>query len=81
MTDSGSIQKEAYMLKKPCVTLRDETEWVETVVEGWNILTGTDKEKIVSAVNSFKMPYLRYAEFAANKIFKGLTGPYKFKIY
>ncbi len=56
LTDSGGIQKEAYMLKKPCVTLRDETEWVETVTEGWNILTGTDKKKIVSAINSFKMP-------------------------
>jgi UDP-N-acetylglucosamine 2-epimerase len=56
LTDSGGMQKEAYWLKVPCVTLRDETEWVETVASGWNILTGADRNRIVTAVRSFKSP-------------------------
>lgn len=53
LTDSGGIQKEAYFLKVPCITLRTETEWVETVNEGWNILTGSDRKKILAAVHDF----------------------------
>ena len=56
LTDSGGMQKEAYWLKVPCITLRDETEWVETVASGWNILTGADRDRIVTAVRSFKSP-------------------------
>ena len=56
LTDSGGIQKEAYWLKTPCVTLREETEWVETVEAGWNTLVGANTEKILSAVHDWAMP-------------------------
>jgi len=49
LTDSGGLQKEAYFFKKPCVTLRDETEWVELVEIGANVLVGSSKEKIITA--------------------------------
>lgn len=50
-TDSGGIQKEAYFHKVPCMTLRDETEWVELIECGANILVGADRNKIISAYN------------------------------
>ncbi|MCX7809904.1 MAG: UDP-N-acetylglucosamine 2-epimerase (non-hydrolyzing) [Leptospiraceae bacterium] len=54
LTDSGGVQKEAFWLKVPCITLRDETEWIETVNLGWNRLVGSDVEKIVEAVRDLK---------------------------
>lgn len=53
LTDSGGVQKEAYFYAVPCVTMRDETEWVETVKLGWNKLTGANVEKITKAVDNY----------------------------
>jgi len=52
LTDSGGIQKEAYWFNIPCITLRNETEWVETVEARWNVLVGCNPEQIVEAVKT-----------------------------
>ena len=52
LTDSGGLQKEAYFFKKPCVTMRDQTEWIELIEEGVNVLTGANGDKIIAEVEN-----------------------------
>lgn len=65
LTDSGGVQKEAFFFQKPCITMRDATEWVELVASGWNTLVGSDTEKIVSAVRNI-IPPVHYPKFYGN---------------
>lgn len=58
ITDSGGVQKEAYMLKKKCITLRSETEWVETLINNWNILVFDDLNLLNEAVDVLPGTYL-----------------------
>jgi len=54
LTDSGGIQKEAYVLKVPCITLLETTGWDETIEDGWNVLVGVNTEKIVNRARDFE---------------------------
>jgi UDP-GlcNAc3NAcA epimerase len=74
LTDSGGIQKEAFFHEVPCVTLRDETEWVETIEMGWNKIVGADKHKMLNAFKSCEEAIIGTKSFSygdgntANKI-------------
>ena len=56
LTDSGGVQKEAYLLETPCITLRDTTEWTETVALGWNRLAGLDRDRVLEALAHLDRP-------------------------
>ncbi|MEX2411841.1 MAG: UDP-N-acetylglucosamine 2-epimerase (non-hydrolyzing) [Candidatus Paceibacterota bacterium] len=74
ITDSGGIQKEAYILKKPCITLRSETEWVETVISGWNLLINiSESSNFSSLIESFCPPNRHEPLFGENVAEKMVT--------
>ena len=61
VTDSGGLQKEAFFNKKPCIIAREETEWVELVLNGYAKIVGTDKTKMLSAFNYFNKSQLDFS--------------------
>ena len=56
LTDFGGVQKEAFFFGKPCITMRDSTEWVELVDSGWNTLVGANTDKIIETVQTVVTP-------------------------
>ncbi|WP_209401164.1 non-hydrolyzing UDP-N-acetylglucosamine 2-epimerase [Pseudozobellia sp. WGM2] len=71
ITDSGGLQKEAFFFKKPCITVRDETEWVELIQNGVNFLTGSNKNRILAAFNDLENKGI---DFNINLYGQGDTG-------
>ncbi len=66
ITDSGGIQKEAYILKKPCLTLRSETEWIETIKDGWNMLIDVNSKSFIEDIEDFSPKRKQTNRFGKN---------------
>jgi len=68
MTDSGGVQKEAFFFDVPCVTVRDETEWVETLEDGWNVLVGAHRDRIIEALRQERPKKKRTVSYGDGKV-------------
>ncbi len=74
LTDSGGLQKEAYLLRTPCITLRDSTEWPETVALGWNKLVGADTRAISDAILQFECDGKKHPDFLGSNVAERICG-------
>jgi UDP-GlcNAc3NAcA epimerase len=83
-TDSGGVQREAYYMSIPCLTLRDETEWGATIETGWNRLVGADQKSIVANWHNFVPPIEHPAIYgvgtAGQRIAEVLNSPQSFEL-
>ena len=70
VTDSGGVQQEAFFFGKYCITLREQTEWMELVENGFNILTGSDPEKLK---NAFELLKTKKSDFSIDLYGKGMA--------
>jgi len=73
VTDSGGMQKEAFIFMVPCITARNETEWTETAEEGWNLLVGADKSKILGAIKNFSPEKKQSSPFGSGNATKKIV--------